>query len=148
GDRVPLARYKRSAPSADRPVRMVVHLAAGDGRRFLVEEPHHVSDQPGLGLSALTKQDQVVAGEDATFQGREHRRIEPDDRGEQLLPQAQPGQKIGPELLLYGAVGIADGTKFTDGARAGHGVQPTGSAKKGDRGSERGAGRVNRSGPR
>ena len=102
---------------------MVVHLAAGDGRRVLVEEAHDVSDQPGLGLSALAQEDQVVAGQDAALQCRQHRSVEPDDRGEQLLPPAQRGQEVGSELLLHGAVGIAAGAELADRGRKGHGEQ-------------------------
>jgi hypothetical protein len=65
---IALLGEQRTAPGTNRPVRVVVHLAARDHRRLFIQQLHQVPDQPGLGLAPLTQQDQIVAGEDAPLQ--------------------------------------------------------------------------------
>ena len=63
GEFVAQLRREAAAAGADRRVRVVVDLAAGDDGRPLVEQPAEGADQPRLPLAALPEQDDVVPGE-------------------------------------------------------------------------------------
>src|SRR5204863_9348330 len=60
---------------------------------------------------------QIVACQDASLQGRQHRLVEPDDRWEQWLATGQPGQQVPPELFLDRPVPMARVTQLADRAR-------------------------------
>ena len=109
GDRQVVAELRRepAAAGADRRVRVVVDLAAGDDRRPLVEQPADGADQPGLALAALAEQDDVVPGEQRPLDVRQHGLVEADDAGKPVLPGAHPREQVLSDLLLDGAVDVA-----------------------------------------
>lgn len=72
-------------------------LGAGDDRRPLVEQALQGAEQPGLALAALAEQDDVVAGDQGTFELG-------DDGG---LEAVQPGPRIG-ALAQGGEQVVAD----------------------------------------
>jgi hypothetical protein len=119
----PSLGHQGPAPGADRPERMVVDLAALDRRNMLVQEVDQVPDQPGLGLSPLAEEDQVVPGQQAPLQPGNDRVVEADDAGEQLLAPAHPVEEVLPELLLHRPIAEPGGPEMTEGGRAVH--EPT-----------------------
>ncbi len=98
--RVPVLGDEGAAGGADRVVRVVVHLAPGDRGRLLVQELDDLPDQAGLGLPPLAEHHEIVAGEQAAFEHREHGVPEPDDLREQRRAAAQPLEQVRAELFL------------------------------------------------
>ena len=96
---------------------MIVDLAPLDDGHLGVEELDHRAHEARLGLAALAQQDQVVAGQDAALQRRQHGVVEPDEAGEEVLAGLQPREQVVAELLLHGSVGVARGPELADGAR-------------------------------
>ena len=84
GDRQVVAELggEGGAADADRRVRVVVDLAAGDLGTPLVEQADQGAHQPGLALAALAEQHQVVAGQQGGLQLGQHGVVEADDAGE------------------------------------------------------------------
>ena len=95
----PSSAARRRQPGADRRVRVLVDLAAGDDRRPLVEQPDQGADQPGLALAALAEQHEVVPGEQGALELGQHGVVEADDAGEGGLARAQPGEQVVADLL-------------------------------------------------
>ena len=56
-----------------------------------------------------------MPGEDASFQRRQDRVVEPHQPGEELLAGSQAREEVVAELLLDGAVGVAGGAELTEG---------------------------------
>ena len=108
GDREFLALLlgEAAAAGADRRVRVVVDLAARDGRRPLVEQRADRADEAGLALPALAQQDDVVPGQQGPLDVREHGLVEPDDAREAFLPGAHPRQQVLSDLLLDRAIDV------------------------------------------
>jgi len=125
GDPVALLRHERAASSADRTVRVIVHLAPGDRRDAFVQQVDDAADQPGLGLPALAEQDQVVPGEDPAFERRQHGVVEPHDPLEQRFRPSELGEQAGPELLLHAPVRVPRGPELTEGGGHRHGNHDT-----------------------
>ena len=88
----PSSASRRRHRAADRRVRVVVDLAAGDDRRPLVEQADQRPDQPGLALPALAEEDDVVAGEQGALDLGQHGVVEADDAREGEVPGPQPGR--------------------------------------------------------
>src|SRR4029077_3643278 len=128
GDRcgVTFGRDQITAASADRTERMIVHLAAGDGRDGLVKEVDDRANEPGLRLAALAQEDQIVPREDAPFETGQDRVVESEDPREELLAELEPVEEVGAELLLDGAVRIPGGPEFAESGRLGHADQGSG----------------------
>src|SRR5439155_19035849 len=118
GHGIPLRGDEVAAPRADRPERMVVHLAAGGDRREGIEQADHVADEPGLGLAPLAEEDDVVAGQDAPLERGQHGIVEPHDGWEQRLASSQALQEVLSKLVLHGPVGEARGAEFAEGGRS------------------------------
>ena len=70
---------------ADRGVRIVVDLAAGDDRHPLVEQAGERADDARLGLAALAEEDDVVTGEQCVLQLRHDRVLVAEHAVEQRL---------------------------------------------------------------
>ena len=119
--RHPSSSDERTAADADRLVRVVVDLAAGDLRAPLVEQLSQGAHQPGLALAALAEQDQVVAGQQGGLELGQHRVVEADDAGEGRRARAQPVQQVGAELLGGRAGDVTAGSELTDGRWGGMG---------------------------
>ena len=98
--RVPVLGDEGAAGGADRVVRMVVDLAPGDRGRLLVQELDDLADQAGLGLPPLAEHHEVVTGEQAAFEHREHGFAEPHDLREQRRAAAEPFEQVRAELFL------------------------------------------------
>ena len=98
-------------------MRVVVQLAARDDRQPLVEEPDEEPGQPRLGLAALAEEDEVLAGEDRVLDRRQDRVVVADDAGEDGLALAEPGQEVGPQLLLDRPRTPARGAQLAEGRR-------------------------------
>jgi hypothetical protein len=99
---------------------VVVDLAARHDGDPVVQKIDEGADQPGLGLAPLAEEDDVVAGEDAPLQRREHRVREAHDGFEHRLLGAEPAGEVGAELLLDGAVGVAGGSKLGESGGQSH----------------------------
>ena len=100
-------RLKTAATGADRRVRVVVDLAAGDGRRPLVEQFAEGADKPRLPLAALPEQDDVVARKQGALDMGEHSLVEANDAREPFLSRAHAREQVLSDLLLHGAVEVA-----------------------------------------
>jgi hypothetical protein len=116
-----VAGLGRQPPTAraDRRVRVVVDLAAGDHRRPLVEQPGDGAHQPGLALAALAEEHDVVAGEQGALQLGQHGVVEPDDAGERVTTCAQCRDQVGADLGLHAAVLQPLGSQRAEGHRTG-----------------------------
>ena len=121
GDRQVVAELggQRAAADADRRVRVVVDLAAGDLGAPLVEQPDQRAHQPGLALAALAEQHEVVAGQQCGLQLGQHRVVEADDAGEGGRAGPQPVEQIGSELLLGAAWLISGCPELAEGGGPG-----------------------------
>ena len=80
--------------AADRVVRVVVDLAAGDDRHPLVEQAGERADHAGLGLAALAEEDHVVAGEQGVLQLRHDGLLVAEDAFEQRLAGGDLGDGV------------------------------------------------------
>ena len=107
---------------ADRRVRVVVDLAAGDDRHPLVEQAGERADDPRLGLAALAEEDHVVAGEERVLELRHHRVLVAQDTLEQRLAGSDLGDGVAPDLLLHRHRGPAGGQELTQGRGQGAGL--------------------------
>src|SRR4029079_13454296 len=100
GGRVTIALDDRARGRTDRPQRVAVELASGDDREPRIEQADEQPRHARLGLAALPEEDEVVAGEDRGLDGRDDRILVADDAREDLAARREPGEEIGPELLL------------------------------------------------
>src|SRR5262249_14956995 len=107
-DRQVVAELGRQPPAArtNRGVRVVVYLAALDGRGPVVEQPGHRADQPGLPLAALAEQDDVVPGDERALDVRQDTLVEPDDAGKPVLPGPHPREQGLSYFLLDASVDV------------------------------------------
>ena len=88
-----LARFGQQVlgEPGDRMEGVVVDLRVGDDREPLVEQADHGADDPGLGLAALSQQDDVVSGQNRVLHLRQDGVLEPEDAGHQGLPGGDAG---------------------------------------------------------
>ena len=100
--------------------RIVVDLAAGEGRHGVVEERHERSGQPALGLAALAEQDQVLAGQERVLDLREDRLVEADDPGKDALAALELPDEVLADLGLDGPRRVACLPQLADGSRLRH----------------------------
>ena len=92
-----------AAAPADRPVRIVVDLAAFHVRRIGVEQRGEHADQARLGLPAQAQQNKIVARQYGVDDVRNHTLFEADDAGKQRLAALDTTDKIIPEFVFYRA---------------------------------------------
>ena len=104
----------------DRCVRVVVDLAAGDDRHPLVEQRGERADHAGLGLTALTEEDHVVAGEQGVLELRQDGVLVADHALDQRPALADPRQRVRAHLFLHGARDPAAGLELTQGSGTRH----------------------------
>src|SRR5205814_7326687 len=100
GDAVSLGRHSVPACAADRRIWIVVDLAAVDYRDLSIQQAGQRSDQPALGLAALTKKDDVLARQDGVLDLGNDGSLEADDAGEQLLARLDLADQVLAHLLL------------------------------------------------
>ena len=100
---------------ADRLVRIVVDLAAGDDRHPLVEQTGERADDARLGLAALAEEDHVVAGEQGVLELRHDRLLVAEHAFEQRLAGGDLGDRVAPDLFLHGRRLPARGLQFAEG---------------------------------
>src|SRR5580658_10509219 len=91
-----------TAPDADRLVRVVVDLAAGDSWRPLIEQAGQGANQPGLTLAALPEQDNVVPGDERPLQMRAYGVAEPEYPRKSVFARAQSDDQVRPYLVFDG----------------------------------------------
>src|SRR5439155_10787029 len=111
GDPVP-------ARGADRLERIVIDLAAGDGRQQRIEERDERAGDPGLRLTALAQEDDVLAGEDRVLDLGDDRLLVADDAVEQRGLARERDHEVGPKLLLHGPAPISALAERPDAHRA------------------------------
>jgi len=100
------------APGAGGPVRVVVDLAAPDGRGPLVKEPHQGADQAGLTLAPFPEQNDVVSRDQRPLEVRQHRLAEPDDARKRVAAGPDHGQQVPSYLLPDPAVFVPASPQF------------------------------------
>jgi hypothetical protein len=76
---VAVLRHEVKAASADGRVRVVVDLASGDRGNLFIEQADQRAHDPALGLTALAKKDDVVAGDDCVGKLRQDGLVVADD---------------------------------------------------------------------
>ena len=99
----------------DRRVRVLAQLGALDHRRPLVEQAGQRAQQPGLALTALTEQHDVVAGDQRPLQLRQHGVVEADDAGPHVAALGQCGQQVLPDLVFDAPLAMAGCAQLADG---------------------------------
>jgi hypothetical protein len=99
---VALGREPRAAGAAHRGERVVVDLAAGDDRNVLVEQAGDPAQDPALGLSPQSEQNEIVPREDGVDNLRDHRVVVPDDARKHGLPGAELPDQVASDLVLDG----------------------------------------------
>ena len=108
----------------DRRVGMLAEFGAPDHRGPLVEQADQCPQQPGLALTALTEEHEVVARDQRPLQLRQHGVVEAQDSRPDLVTFGQPGQQVFPDFLFDSPFTVPGGTQFADGAgqvdRCGH----------------------------
>ena len=86
---------------ADRGVRIVVDLAAGDDRHPLVEQTGERADDACLGLAALAEEDHVVTGQQSVLQLRHDGVLVAEHTFEQRLTGGDPRDGVATDLLFH-----------------------------------------------
>ncbi|MGH3337288.1 MAG: hypothetical protein ACRDPL_00455, partial [Propionibacteriaceae bacterium] len=79
-----ISQLLSQSPTAEahRRVRVIVDLTTGDFRTPFIEQSGHGPHQPGLALTALAEENQIMASEYCAFQLRQHGLIEADNARE------------------------------------------------------------------
>lgn len=101
------------AAYAHRGVRVIVDLAARDDRRPLVQEAAERADQPGLALTALAQEDEVVPGDQGAFEVGQDGVVESDDARKTWLAGAEAGKEVVAYLGLHRPVDMTTGAELT-----------------------------------
>ena len=86
---------------ADREVRIVVDLAAGDDGHPLVEQAGERPDDACLGLAALAEEDHVVAGEQGVLELRHDGVLVAEHAFEQGFTGGDARDRIATDLLFH-----------------------------------------------
>jgi hypothetical protein len=94
-----------------------VHLRTLDHRDLVVEQLDQASDQPGLALTALAQHDDVVAGQNRSFQSRDDRVVVSDDPGEELDSGPHLCDEVVAKLFFHAPLGPTRGLQVSEGAR-------------------------------
>ncbi|MPM52677.1 hypothetical protein SDC9_99437 [bioreactor metagenome] len=103
---------------ADRFVRVLAELGAGDHRGPLVEQPDEGPQQPGLALAALAEQDDVVARDEGALQLGEHRVAEAVQARPRVLTPAEHAEEVVADLLTHTPQPVPAGTQFAERTRS------------------------------
>ena len=82
---VPLLGHNAPPVRAERMIRIIIQLAARDNRNPLVQQVHHLPNQPRLRLPPFPQQDDVLPRQNGILQLRNHRLLKADDAGESRL---------------------------------------------------------------
>ena len=109
----------------DRGEGIVVHLAAGDDRDPLVEQPRQLAQDAALGLAAKTEQDEMVPREQRVDDLGDDGVLVADDAGEERLPRGEARDQVGADLVpdrppAQGRFGPAAVLEVTESAWLGH----------------------------
>ena len=112
--------HQIAAAAADRRVRVVVNLAAGEVRRPFVEQRGELANEAGLGLSAQSEKNEIVARQDGVDHLRHHGIFISDDAGKELAPALNPADQVLAEFVFDAAadqfgLGKGTGAKRTEG---------------------------------
>ena len=83
----------------DRVVGVVVDFGAGDDGHPLVQQADQGPDDPGLGLTALAQEDEVVAGQDGVLQLGDDGLLEAEDAGHERLALGDELGRVAAHLL-------------------------------------------------
>ena len=109
GQLVSLGGQAAAARRTEGRERVVVNLAAGDDRDFRIELIGQRAEEPRLGLTAQTEENEVMFGEQGVGDLRHDALVIADDAPEQGLAGAQARNRIGAQFLFHGASRHATG---------------------------------------
>ena len=93
------------AAAADRSIRIVVNLAAGDEGKLGIEQRGERAENAALGLAAQSQQNEIMARENGVAELRHYRIFVADDAGEYFFAGilAEAGDEILPHFVFYPA---------------------------------------------
>ncbi len=91
------------AAAADGRVGVVVNFASGHVRHPRIEQRGEHPDQPGLGLSAQSKKNEVMPGKNRVYDLWNNAVLVTDDAGKELLLALEFADQIRAQFVLYGA---------------------------------------------
>jgi hypothetical protein len=93
--------------------RVVVDLAAGQDRDFVVEQVHELANDAALGLAAQPEEDEVLPREQRVHDARHHGILVADDPGEERVARREAAQQVRAQLVLHGTRGVAGLLQFS-----------------------------------
>jgi hypothetical protein len=86
-------------------IRVIVNFAAIHvGRDFVQNRGEH-ADQPCFGLTAQSKQDEIVARKNCVYDLRHDRILKTEDAGKKIFAALDFADQITAEFVFYGPVG-------------------------------------------
>src|SRR5215216_6610379 len=88
-------------------VRVIMDLASSDLRAPFIQKPSDRPHQPGLTLTALTEQHEIMAGEYRAFELRQHCLVEADNAREGVASSPKPLNQVVAKLSLDPAIHIS-----------------------------------------
>jgi hypothetical protein len=94
---------------------MLPQLGTLDDGRPLVEQASEGTQQPGLALSALAEEHDVVSGDQRPFELRQHGVLEAQDSGPNVAPLRERSQQVLPNLRLDASLAVPGGPQLADG---------------------------------
>ena len=112
---IALGGHAVPAGATDRRVGIVVDLTALDHGDLLVQQRDQGPDQPAFRLAALTKEDDVLAGEDRILDLGYDRSLEADDAGEEFLSGLDLSDQVLAHLFLDGEDAVLTLSELGDG---------------------------------
>ena len=89
------------AASADRVVRIVANLAAGDVRQMFIQQRRKHPDDARLGLPTQAEQNEVVPGKNGVDDLWHYRIVIADHSGEQIFALLQLANEVLPQLVFH-----------------------------------------------
>jgi len=102
GGLVTLVSDPQPGETRRRVVGVVVDLRATHDRQPLVEQADQGADQAGLGLAALTQQDDIVARQEGVLELGDDGVLEPEHPRHHRLAGGHPGCGVAPQFLGHG----------------------------------------------
>jgi uncharacterized repeat protein (TIGR01451 family) len=90
-------------------MRLLAQLGPADDRRPLVEQADQRAQQPGLTLTALAEQNEVVAGDERPLHLRQDSVLEAQDARPDIVTFGQRGEEVLPQFLLDSSFTVACG---------------------------------------
>ena len=98
---------------------VLTEVGAGDDRCPLVEQTDHGAQQPGLALTALAEQDDVVPGDQSPLELRDDGGLEAVQAGPGVAAFGERGQEVVPDLDPQGLLDVPRLAELADGRNGG-----------------------------